>query len=155
MSFPFDENGKIAGNEERHVAVMETERADRIAAVPAVLKEGRTEAAKDCSDETSLKERYGTLYYISQRVDNDDENDGRLIEFYFKTPTQASFNRYLKSAGKNMAVSTTVFVRDNVISEQKDRLEEEFRKYPGLSLSIGQKLLAAIGMGDETNFRKL
>lgn len=54
-----------------------------------------------------------------------------------------------------MAVSTTVFVRDNVISEQKDRLEEEFRKYPGLSLSIGQKLLAAIGMGDETNFRKL
>lgn len=155
MNFPFDENGKIASNEERPAAVMETERADRIAAVQAAQKEGRTEAAKDCSDEISLKERYGTLYYISQRVDNDDENDGRLIEFYFKIPTQASFNRYLKNAGKNMAVSTTVFVRDNVISEQKDRLEEEFRKYPGLSLSIGQKLLAAIGMGEETNFRKL
>lgn len=81
MNFPFDENGKIAGNEERPAAVMETERADRIAAVPAAQKEGRTEAAKDCSDEISLKERYGTLYYISQRVDNDDENDGRLIEF--------------------------------------------------------------------------
>lgn len=123
--------------------------------IEKIAEEGKPNPIMDGLNEAVLKQKYGELYHISQRLDSDDEHEGRLAGFYFKAPTQASFNRYLKNVSKNMAASTTIFVQDNVIDEQKEILEAESGKYPGLPLSIGQKLLAAIGMGDETNFRRL
>ena len=72
-----------------------------------------------------------------------------------RKPTVASFNRYLKTAGKNMAASTTAFVMDNIVDEQGDVFKKECEKYPGLALGLGTKLLSAIGLGDNVNFRKL
>lgn len=107
------------------------------------------------TDVTSLKKKYGAIYQIDVTVDEDDENDGRILRFIFQRPTTASFNRYLKTASKNMAVSTTNFVMDNIVEEHRSVLQKESEQYPGLALNIGQKLLSAIGMGDNVNFRKL
>lgn len=107
------------------------------------------------TDVTSLKKKYGDIYQIDVTVDEDDENEGRILRFIFKKPTTASFNRYLKTASKNMAVSTTNFVMDNIVEEHKNVLQNESEQYPGLALNIGQKLLSAIGMGDNINFKKL
>lgn len=109
----------------------------------------------DTSKVENVKKKYGEIYEISVVVDEDDENDGRRLVYYFKRPTTASFNRYLKTAGKNMATSTSNFVIDNIIEEQMQPFKEECDKYPGLALNLGQKLLSAIGLGDNVNFRKL
>lgn len=109
----------------------------------------------DLSKIQDIKEKYGEVYEISTIVDEDDENEGRKLVYYFKKPSTASFNRYLKTAGKNMATSTTTFVIDNIVEEQMDSFKAECDKYPGLALGLGQKLLSAIGLGDNVNFRKL
>ena len=120
-------------------------------------KENKNEQKEiiDVSNAANVKKKYGEIYEISVVVDEDDENDGRRLVYYFKRPTTASFNRYLKTAGKNMAPSTTNFVIDNIIEEQMIPFKEECEKYPGLALNLGQKLLSAIGLGDNVNFRKL
>lgn len=118
---------------------------------------GKNTEAKliDLSDLNAVKGKYGEVYEIGTVVDDDDENEGRKLTFYFRKPTTASFNRYLKTAGKNMATSTTTFVMDNIVEEQRENFVQECDKYPGLALGIGTKLLSAIGLGDNVNFRKL
>lgn len=112
-------------------------------------------ALVDLSQTDAVKEKYGEVYEIGTVVDEDDETDGRRLSFYFRRPTVASFNRYLKTAGKNMATSTTAFVLDNIVDEQRAAFEKECDRYPGLALGLGTKLLSAIGLGDNVNFRKL
>lgn len=109
----------------------------------------------DLSDINAVKEKYGEVYEITTVVDEDDDNEGRKLVYYFRKPSTASFNRYLKTAGKNMATSTTAFVMDNIVDEQMKAFSNECGKYPGLALGLGQKLLSAIGLGDNVNFRKL
>ena len=109
----------------------------------------------DLSDTKAVKDKYGEVYEVTTVVDEDDANEGRRLVYYFKKPSTASFNRYLKTAGKNMATSTTTFVMDNIVDEQAEAISNECGKYPGLALGLGQKLLSAIGLGDNVNFRKL
>lgn len=109
----------------------------------------------DLEKTDDLKKKYGEVYEIGTVVDEDDESEGRRLSYYFRKPSVASFNRYLKTAGKNMASSTTTFVMDNIVDEQRTGFEKECEKYPGLALGLGQKLLSAIGLGDNVNFRKL
>ena len=109
----------------------------------------------DLTDVPAIKRKYGDIYEIGTVVDDDDENEGRRLVYLFRKPSVASFNRYLKTAGKNMATSTTTFVLDNIVEEQREAFDRECEKYPGLALGIGQKLLSAIGLGDNVNFRKL
>lgn len=117
-----------------------------------------TEAKENLMDVTNiegLKSKYGELYQIDTVVDEDDERTGRILRFVFRRPNVASFNRYLKTASKNMAASTTTFVMDNIIEEQKNNFEEEAAVYPGLALGVGTKLLSALGLSDNVNFKKL
>lgn len=105
--------------------------------------------------ENGLKEKYGKLYEIAVTVDEDDINEGRSIKFLFKKPSVPSFNRYIKTASKDMAKATSIFVKDNIIEEQAAMLEKECNAYPALALGIGQKLLSILGLGDNVNFRQI
>lgn len=127
----------------------------KITTMEAATAEGQAGTLIDLSDTKKLKEKYGEVYEIGTTVDDDDENEGRKLVFYFRKPSVASFNRYLKTASKNMATSTTTFVLDNIVEEQRESFTKECEKYPGLGLGLGQKLLSAIGLGDNVNFRKL
>ncbi len=106
-------------------------------------------------NETGLKEKYKKLYEITVTVDEDDENEGRKIKFLFTRPSVASFNRYVKTASKNVMNATAVFIRDNIIEEQVSDLEKECNAYPGLALNMGQKLLSTLGLGDNVNFKRI
>lgn len=106
-------------------------------------------------DMAAVKKKYGEVYLIEMVVDADDTSNGRKLAFIFKRPTMATFNRYLKTCGKNMAASTTAFVQDNIVAEQEELLKVESNKYPGLALAIGTRLLTAIGLVDDVNFKKL
>nr|DAJ20779.1 MAG TPA: hypothetical protein [Myoviridae sp. ctEXz2] len=109
----------------------------------------------DIRDIQTLKKKYGELYQIDITVGEDDENEGNTFRYYFRKPSTASFNRYLKTVGKNMATSTAAFTNDNIIDEQRDDFGQKAIQYPGLPLNCGNKLLSALGMGDNVNFRKV
>lgn len=121
----------------------------------AEMENGIASKLIDLSNIEEVKRKYKEAYEISAVVDEDDETEGRKLTYYFKKPSVASFNRYLKSAGKNMAAATTSFVLDNIVEEQLELFKKECEIYPGLALNFGQKLLSAIGLGDNINFRKL
>ena len=128
----------------------------------AAVDRGMEEAGKGgvCTpnaplSETGLKDKYGKIYEITVTVDEDDENEGQKIRFLFTKPSVASFNRYVKTASKNMMNATAIFVRDNIIEEQAAELEKQCAAYPGLALNMGQKLLNVLGLGDNINFRRL
>lgn len=115
----------------------------------------KNKEVSDTMGSDGLKKKYGQIYQVEVAVDMDDESEGRTLKFIFKTPTAASFNRYLKSASKNMAAATVIFVEDNIIDEHRADLKKEQEQYPGLALNIGQKLLSIIGLGDSINFKRL
>ena len=109
----------------------------------------------DIKDIDKLKAKYGEVYQIDITVDEDDENEGNTFRYYFRNPTTASFNRYLKTASKSMAKSTEAFTNDNIVEEQRAEFTAKSQKYPGLPMNCGSKLLSALGLGDNINFRKL
>lgn len=118
-------------------------------------KGGGTHVPMAPVSKTGLKKKYGKLYEITVTVDEDDESEGRSISFLFKKPSVISFNRYLKTASKDMAKATGVFVQDNIVEEQATALKKECDAYPALALGIGQKLLNALGLSDNINFRQI
>lgn len=108
------------------------------------------------TDQEALKEKYGKLYKISSEITEDEDTENPVIlEYLFVKPNVASINRYLKTGSKNMISSTTAFVLDNVVSEQKDHLAKMIAEYPTLPIAIGQKLLAVTGLSDNVNLMKL
>lgn len=121
--------------------------------LPAIMCD--TQRLIELKDTAALKRKYGEVWQVEVTLGEDDAYEGDSIQFIFKKPSTASFNRYMKSASKNMAAATTIFVRDNMIEECVELFEEKSSQYPGLALGIGQKLLAAIGLGDNINFKKL
>lgn len=106
-------------------------------------------------DETRLKEKYGELYEIAVMVDEDDVSEGRCVRFLFKKPSTASFNCYLKTASKDMAKASGIFVQNNIIEEQADEFKKECSAYPALALGMSRKLLDALGLSDNINFRQI
>lgn len=107
-------------------------------------------------DKEVLKKKYGKVYKISTSFFEDDEADEETtVSFVFKKPLNASLNRYMKTASKNMIASATAFLLDNVIPEQRDELEEKIKEYPALPIGIGNKLLSILGLSDNVNLMKL
>ncbi len=130
-------------------------RGSNIAPIANHAFEGNNGVNVSVNDIGSLKRKYGEIYQIDVVVGGDDETEGENLRYIFKKPNTASFNRYLKTASKNMSVSTTAFVMDNIIDEQNDEFTKQTESYPGLALNIGTKLLNALGLGDNINFKRL
>ena len=130
-------------------------RGSNVTAMASHAFETNNAAIVSVDDITSLKKKYGEIYQIDVVVGGDDETEGENLRYIFKKPNTASFNRYLKTASKNMSVSTTAFVMDNIIEEQSDEFTKQSESYPGLALNIGTKLLNALGLGDNINFKRL
>lgn len=103
---------------------------------------------------TSLKEKYGKIYSIKSELVEDDDNS-KEIEYIFVKPKTASYDRYVKTASKGMTKALQAFLFDNVIPEQLEKLEKDIEEYPALTLGIGQKLLAVLGLSDNVNLMKL
>lgn len=101
-----------------------------------------------------LKTRYGKIYKIDVTIEPDDETTLEN-EFVFKKPQQASFDRYMRSMNNSPMKAARTFINDNIIQEQKDMFEEIAKEYPAMAITINEKLLFALGLGKETNIKKL
>lgn len=100
------------------------------------------------------KARHGKIYQIDVTIEPDDETTLEY-EFIFKKPMQASFDRYMRSMNNSPMKAARTFINDNIVSEQKEKIEEIAKEYPAMIISINEKLMFALGLSKETNIKKL
>lgn len=66
------------------------------------------------------------------------------------------YDRYVKTAAKvGITKASKVFMLDAVVDEDKERLTADMEEYPGVSISIGNKLTEILGLTDGVNLKKL
>ena len=116
----------------------------------------RTAENAAVTEEQKVKEKYAgeKLYTISMILHPDDDTD-YLVKYFFKRPGNPSYNRYVKTASKDMLGALKAFVFDAVVEESKAQLERDLEEYPALALGVGEKLLNMMGLSDLTNLKKL
>ena len=113
-------------------------------------------AAAPASTEEQLKAKYdGKLYRVGTTVPVDDDTQIDYT-YHFKRPSVPSYDRYIKSAAQiGITKASKVFMLDNVIDEDKDRLEKDMEENPGIAISIGNKLTEILGLTNTVNLKKL
>lgn len=105
-------------------------------------------------DEAALKAKYGKVYRIGLTFQPDDETELERV-YYFKKPTTASYDRYLKTASNGMTRATRAFIEDSILEECKEQFEADVVKFPALPMNLAEKLLELLGFTKNTNLKVL
>jgi len=100
------------------------------------------------------KAKYGKIYRVTATIEPDDVTAINL-EYFFKKPTTASYDRYIKTAAQSPTKAIRAFIQDNVVEELLPVLENDLDEYPALALSVGEKLLSMMGLSKDVNLRLL
>ena len=108
----------------------------------------------DIKNIDALKEKYGIVYKIEMSLEPDDFTTIKL-DFIFKKPNTASFDRYVKTTSQSPTKALRNFMFDNVIVEQVKELEKTLEDYPACTMSIGEKLLTMLGLSKDINLKLL
>ena len=87
-------------------------------------------------------------------ADFDDEMEEEL-NFLFKEPSSASYDRYAKTASSSSSKAMKAFCLDNIHPEQRVDLDDKLSKFPALGISLGEKLLYMLGLSKTTRVRRL
>ncbi len=106
------------------------------------------------SQTEELKEKYGKVYRVGATIEVDDETE-KNVEFFFKRPSAASYDRYVKTTAQGATKALKVLLFDNVVEESRVSLEANLEEFPALALSIGEKLLGMLGLSKQTNLKML
>ena len=116
----------------------------------------QTAADTALTEEQKIKAKYSgeKVYKIALTLHPDDETEVP-VAYYFKRPGNPSYNRYVKTASKDMTGALKTFMFDAVVEESKAQLEKDLEEYPALAISVGEKLLSMMGFTDLSNLRKL
>lgn len=102
-----------------------------------------------------LKTTYGKVYQIGMTIPVDDEVE-KAFSYFFRRPSAMSYDRYINSAAKiGMVKASKAFMLDSVVAEDRDRLVEEMEEFPGIAITIGNKLTEILGLTNAVNLKKL
>ena len=71
-----------------------------------------------------MKEKYGKVYRVGATIEVDDETE-KTVEFYFKRPSTASYDRYVKTTAQGATKALKTFLFDNVVAESEADLEAD------------------------------
>lgn len=62
----------------------------------------------------------------------------------------------MKTAAKTgITKASKVFMLDAIVDEERDRLIADMEEYPGVSITVGNKLTEILGLTDGVNLKKL
>ena len=89
---------------------------------------------------------------VTLQVDDETEEDKT---YFFRKPKTPSYDRYLKTVQTSNSKALTAFCLDNIYPDQRETLEADFKEYPAMALSVGEKLLAMLGLSKATAVKKL
>lgn len=113
------------------------------------------EMKKGSEDVKALKEKYGKVYEVGVTVPVDDD-ESKEFSYHFKRPSVPSYDRYIKTASKiGMTKASKAFMLDAVVDEDRERLTADMEEYPGVAITIGNKLTELLGLTDGVNLKKL
>lgn len=102
----------------------------------------------------TLKEKYGKVYRVGITIPQDDTEE-KEFAYYFKRPAIASYDRYLKGVSQQGIVKASkVFMLDCVTEESREELLKDMEEYPGIAVSVGNKLTEILGLTN-ANLKKL
>ena len=105
--------------------------------------------------ERELKERYGKVYRVGITIPIDDDEE-KEFSYYFKRPSVPSYDRYVQSVAKaGITKASRVFMLDAVTDEDRERLKADMDEYPGVCITLGNKLTEILGLTDTANLKKL
>lgn len=111
--------------------------------------------ATAAQNEEALKAKYGKLYRVGVTIPVDDDEE-KEFSYYFKRPTVSSYDRFIQTTSKHgITKASRVFMLDAVVDEDRERLKADLEEYPGVGISIGNKLTEILGLTDSTNLKKL
>lgn len=111
--------------------------------------------ATTAQNEEALKAKYGKLYRVGVTIPVDDDEE-KEFSYYFKRPTVPSYDRFIQTTSKHgITKASRVFMLDAVVDEDRERLKADLEEYPGVGISIGNKLTEILGLTDSTNLKKL
>lgn len=97
----------------------------------------------------------GEKYYeVSVEIQIDDDTEEEKT-YFFRKPKTPSYDRYLKTVSASSSKAIKAFCEDNICDDQKELLRSDFEEYPAIALSIGEKLLAMLGLSKTTAVKKL
>lgn len=103
----------------------------------------------------TMRQKYGKVYRVGVNVPVDDETEKEL-SYYFKRPSIPVYDRFVKTMSKvGISKASKTFILDSVVDEDKDRLTADMEEYPGISITIGNKLGELLGLGNDVNLKKL
>ena len=103
----------------------------------------------------AMKQKYGKVYKVGVTVPVDDE-ESKDFSYHFKRPRVPSYDRYIKTASKiGMTKASKTFMLDAVVDEDRERLAADMEEYPGVAITIGNKLTELLGLTDGVNLKKL
>ncbi len=116
---------------------------------------GTPTTATAAQSEEALKAKYGKLYRVGVTIPVDDDEE-KNFSYYFKRPTVSSYDRFIQTTRKHgITKASRVFMLDAVVDEDRERLKADLEEYPGVGISIGNKLTEILGLTDATNLKKL
>lgn len=105
--------------------------------------------------EDVLKEKYGKVYRVGVTIPVDDDETEEFA-YHFKRPAMPSYDRYIQTAQKQgITKASRAFMLDNVVEEDRERLKADMDEYPGVGITIGNKLTEILGLTDSVNLMKL
>ena len=120
------------------------------------LKKTQTGAEQEPDKIEELKRKYGGKVYrgkVTVPVDDESEQE---YSYHFKRPSVPSYDRYVKTAAKvGITKASKTFLLDAVVDEDKERLTADMEEFPGVAITIGNKLTELLGLTDGINLKKL
>ncbi|MDO4720476.1 MAG: hypothetical protein Q4A78_07415 [Peptostreptococcaceae bacterium] len=109
---------------------------------------------KDLGSVRETKER--KTYHVNITLDGNEEGQEPVeLSYRFKEPTPIQFNRYVKELSKDTIKAAKNLVLSNIFAEDKEKLQEDLEKYPGLLLTITPKFMAMMGVTDNVTFHRI
>lgn len=140
--------------QERRLSGNMSKMAETAPQVPENVEEDREGTFEDLCEAYKAKGLQGHMYIVTTNLSQDDDMD-RTLEFLFKEPKAASYDRYVKTASVSSSKAMRTFVLDNICPEQKNGLEKLLGEYPAMGISLGEKLLYMLGLSKTTTVRRL
>lgn len=101
-----------------------------------------------------LKESGKEYYEVTMTLQPDDDTEIEKT-YFFEKPKTPVYDRYVKTASASASKALKIFCEETVCEEQREELKAAFEEYPAQPLSIGEKLMAMLGLAKVSTVKKL
>ena len=101
-----------------------------------------------------LQKRYGEVYEVEVRW-TDESGTERSLTFVCKRPSIEVVDRFVKEVGAKPSQAIRNFVASCMVEPSYKDMEDTFKRYPGVYMTLANKLNDILGFGAEAVIKNL